>query len=318
MRNGGACMNITRVFVGALVAWVLWPAANSHACAVCGCGDPTLTVAGAEKPLAQRVRTGAEVRVLEDRWADVDGGGTVMRDARVTALVAYAPLRSIIFVAAVAGVVRDVTLPNLARVVTAGLGDVDLRARVFVFQDRAFSPRHVVSIQGGVILPTATAWARPKAWTAAALKGAAFPSGLPDSAIPGLFAVMPVVGLTYGAFHQGKYALQVSLQAQFPVAFTSSTRVGGIVNASVSAQWQPVGALALRALADARLSAATVTGGRQDANAGGLVGFGGGEVVVSPWMDLQFNAALRVPVVQLLNGTQSVGPVMSLGVMRDW
>ena len=99
------------------VQW--WPAANSHACAVCGCGDPTLTVAGAEKPLAQRVRTGAEVRVLEDRWADVDGGETVMRDARVTALVAYAPLRSIIFVAAVAGVVRDVTLPNLARVVTA-------------------------------------------------------------------------------------------------------------------------------------------------------------------------------------------------------
>lgn len=313
----GATMRqlLLQTFLLAALAALQSPA---RACAVCGCGDPTLTVGGAEKPLLGRLRTGVEVRALEDRWAAEDGGGTILRDARSTFTVSWAPLRSLVLSASLPVAARDVVLPNLAHVQSVGVGDLDLRARVFVFQDRAFRPRHVVSVQGGVVLPTALAMQRPAGMSLAAVRKTPAPWNTEDTAIPGLLAVMPGAGATYGFFFAGTWSVQASTYLQIPVAFTSAMHVGALAQASLAMQWQPSPKAALRALADTRLVAPVEVGTKVDGNSGGSVLYAGGEALLSPFEDTMFTAAVRLPVAQALHGNQSPGPVLTAGVMRDW
>jgi hypothetical protein len=57
------------VFIGALVVAAL-SARDAWACAMCGCGDPTLTTMGAEQPFAGRLRLSSELRYRSDAIGD--------------------------------------------------------------------------------------------------------------------------------------------------------------------------------------------------------------------------------------------------------
>lgn len=297
----------------ALLAW--GPARVARACAVCGCGDSTLSVTGTEAPLGGRVRTGAEVRALEDSWAGPVGGTTVMRDVRTTLVASFAPLRHLMLSVALPVVARDVVLPNLARVRTVGLGDVDLRARLFVMQDRFLQPRHQLSAHAGVLLPTALALSLPGSAAAARRRPRL---NAVDEAVGGMMSVMPLLGVTYQMRPWSQLTVQSTVNLQVPVAFTTDTRVGAMANVLGAVQWQPVGRAALRGLLEGRAASPTRVGGLgTDKNSGGAVLFSGGEVVASPWTDLLFTASIRVPVWNALHGRQQVGPVLAVGVIRD-
>lgn len=285
------------------------------ACAVCGCGDPTLSVTGTEAPLAGRIRTGMELRALEDQWAGPAGGVTVMRDIRSTFVASWAPTRHLLLSVASPLVMRDVVMPNLARLHSVGVGDTELRARVFVFQDRTLSPLHQVAVHGGVLLPTALALMLPE--QVSRMRKPQFNGA--DEAVGGLASVAPVAGLTYQARPYRTFLLQSTLNLQVPVAFLHDTRVGAVASWLTAAHWQPVPGAALRALAELRATSPTrVLGAGVDKNSGGNVLFGGAEVVLSPWVDTLFTAAVRIPVWTALHGQQRLGPILTVGVIRDW
>ena len=50
----------TGLLVALAVSW--WATPPARACVTCGCGDPTLTATGVEKPYKNRVRIGLEER----------------------------------------------------------------------------------------------------------------------------------------------------------------------------------------------------------------------------------------------------------------
>lgn len=74
----------------ALLVSLLWPG-DALACAACGCGDPTLTTMGAEKPYAGRMRLALEVSHLTLELGRPETGGLELSEQRFDGIVAYAP-----------------------------------------------------------------------------------------------------------------------------------------------------------------------------------------------------------------------------------
>src|SRR5438128_6905001 len=135
-------------------ALTLAPAA-ARACAACGCGDPTLTAMGTEKPLRNRVRASLELRHRIDVVGDRGVDQLRLVEQRLDAQLAWAPHERLFLLVSLPTLRRDLTYDDGARKQTWGIGDLELRAKLFLFQDRSFSPRHLVAVLGGAKLPTA-------------------------------------------------------------------------------------------------------------------------------------------------------------------
>src|SRR5262249_45963002 len=119
---------------------------HAHACPVCSCGDPTLTVMGVEKPYAGRLRAALEVRQRTDAIGEPRVDQISLSEQRLDAQLAWAPWSSIFLQLVVPTLHRTVDYVNGARRSTTSLGDLELRAKVFVWQDRKLSSRHLVAI----------------------------------------------------------------------------------------------------------------------------------------------------------------------------
>lgn len=125
------------------------------ACASCGCGDPTLTAMGVEKPFKNRIRLALEERVS----AHTDEEGRTIL-ARTTLAAAWSPSAWVTLGAALpvpSGELRPTSGP-LRRF--GGLGDLEVYARPLVFRERRFSPRHLLSLLAGCIASWRWDWAR--------------------------------------------------------------------------------------------------------------------------------------------------------------
>ena len=160
----------------------------SLACASCGCGDPTLTAMGIEKPFRNRVRLS-----LEERFgghSDPDRTERVLI-SRTTLSASFSPTAWLTLAAALpvaAGElrVRRAKGPSARRII--GLGDLELYARGLVFRDRSFSPRHILGILAGLKAPTGPRVADSSGYPA------------PDDFQPGSGSWDPLLGASYGYF----------------------------------------------------------------------------------------------------------------------
>lgn len=291
-------------FALALVSGVAGLASDARACSTCACGDPTLTVMGAEQPFAHRLRASALVRTSGQRFG-AGSASTALQEVRSEVSLAYAPLSWLMASITAPLVRRVIDFPNLARDTTLALGDVELRARVFVWRDRSFDPRHLVALVGGLELPTARAWATDD-----------------DAARPvrlevGSGSFDPIAGLTYSYFG-GQVSLHAVSTVLAPTRGRGGARQGLSWRTSLTAQYQPWAALGLRVGTDTRLDRPAVeAGGDADPNSGGLVGFATLGVVSSVLEDLVLQASLSLPVVQHLRGAQTESPAFTAGVTYD-
>ena len=276
-----------------------------RACAACGCGDPTLTVAGTEQPFANRLRASAEARYRSDSVGEPGVDAIDVREFRTDLSFAWAPGARLFLLATLPFVYREVTSASLAKDRAWGIGDVELRAKLFAFRDREFAPRHLLSVVLGLKAPTAP------------FRDDENGEPLPLEAQSGTGSWDLLVGPAYALF-AGKVSLYASAQLQAPVATRAELEPGPSLRGTLAAQYQALESLAVRPALDARWDAVSREQGELNPNSGGFVLFAGADVLVSPIEDFTVLAGVRVPVVQELTGYHDEGLTAALGVSVDF
>jgi hypothetical protein len=277
----------------------------SHACASCGCGDPTLTALGSEKPFQNRLRIGATLVVQEESSGAPQLDEIALDEQRLELQAAWAPTARIFLLATLPLFRREVGYVNLARNRVLGTGDLELRAKLFLWEDRAFSTRHLIALVAGARLPT-TSWQHDA-------RGAARPSELQG----GRGALSPLAGLAYAHFHfpWSEYA---SVEGSLPVTHQPEFRPPATVLATVAVQWQLGAPIAVRLSADGRWDGHAHEAGRTDPNTGGAVAFISPTLLVTPVTDLVLFALARLPAIDRLAGQQRAGAIFSTGIAYDF
>jgi hypothetical protein len=198
-----------------------------------------------------------------------------------------------------------VTGVDLARDTLRGSGDVDVRARVTLWRDRGFAPRHLVGVSAGATLPTARVQ-RDAAGEALDL----------DHQVGGL-AIAPRLGVFYTQLRH-PWSIYASLTATHIVLVYGDERAGDNLNATAALQWQPGEAWGLRLAADGKLEDRGKRGHALLADTGGAALFVSPGVIWSPVMDLVFEAQVQLPVVNALYGRHRESPVLLVATSYDF
>ncbi len=289
--------------LGALGA--LASAGDAYACATCGCGDPTLTALGVEKPYQNRVRASIEGRYRTDRIGAPNVDEINLHEQRIDVQGAWAPHERVFLLLTVPIMRREVSYVNLARKLTLGLGDVELRAKVFLYQDTSEMPRHLISAIGGVKFPTAP------------LQRDDTGKLLPIELQPGTGSVDPILGLSYAYFPR-PWSAYASVQAFFPTKGTEGFRASAALRSTVAVQYQVTTWFAPRLAIDTRLDGKALEDGASSRDSSGFIGFLSPEVLVSPMTDLMLYASVRIPILQALNGYHREGAIYTVGAAVDF
>ncbi len=260
------------------------------ACASCGCGDPTLTAMGQEKPFKNRVRLSLEQRLGAHATGEPVEQSLVSRTA-VSA--SWSPLPWLTLGTLVPLVaVRSEAAQRAARQ-TVGLGDVELLVRALVYRDRRFSPRHIIGLVAGLKTPTGPRVSDTTGYPA------------PDDVQPGSGSWDGIYGASYGYFGTlGSAFLSASYRQTTP-GYRGYQR-GAVLGASLSFQFtvNRFSALVLGtdfthtepSLLDAATRAPDTGGDLLAATPGLLFALG---------QDFLLRLALQVPVIQHWRGRQS-------------
>jgi hypothetical protein len=291
------------LWVGA--ALLGWDASDAQACASCGCGDATLTALGVEQPFAGRLRSSLELSYRTDALGRPGVDELHLRELRADASIAWAPIDTLFLLASVPLLYRQAWDPSLATSDAWGVGDTELRAKWFVFRDRAFAPRLLLAATFGVKLPTAP-------W-----QSDSDGRRVPLEAQPGTGSLDSLLGASASMF-QGDVSAYASAQLSWPMLTRAPLEPGRSLRGSLALQHQTLRWLALRAAADSRWDVASHEAGQRDPDSGGWVLFVGGDTLLSPAADLSISVGVRVPVVDALTGEHDEGPRASIAVIRDW
>ncbi|MBF5045279.1 transporter [Aggregicoccus sp. 17bor-14] len=288
----------------ALASALLLAPRPAQACAACACGVPSLTVTGEEVPFAGRLRLSGALRGWGLRQGE-PGEREQLRELRLDLGVAYSPRDWLTLSAVVPLQGRELRESNLARSRALAPGDMEVSARAVVARDRAFAPRHVLSVLGGVKLPTA-----PEVHDAEG-------EPLPLDGQLGTGSFDPFAGLAYSGF-RGPFALSASVTGRLPTHGRDGYRGPPALLASVGAQYQPrAQAWALRLGSDVQVAGAGTASGARDASVKGVVAFLSPDVLFSPRQDLLLAAGVRVPVLQHTEEPVRFSPVFTLSLAVD-
>ncbi|MCA9612697.1 MAG: hypothetical protein R3B99_11810 [Polyangiales bacterium] len=282
----------------ALVLLAFAPSAV-RACSTCTVGDPTLTVMGAEQPNDGRLRFSGALRWRTEREDD----GTRLVERRLELGLAWSPVTRVTLSANVPLVSRRARFSNLAEERSFGLGDVDLRARLLLFRDRALAPRHLLAAVVGLELPTAIRTSGP------------FEDD-PEQQ-PGTRTWDPIAGLTYG-FFRAPFSLSTVAVVIAPLTEgVGRVRPGASARLSTRAQWQPWEVFGFALGVDARVDGREHTGGQRERASGGAIVYGSAGVVLAPTEEVVIDLRLSLPAWQALRGGHEEGAVVFVGVAID-
>lgn len=279
--------------------------ASSSACATCGCGDPTLTAMGTEKPFRGRLRASIDARYRSDDIGKPEVDQIRLREIRLDGQLAWAPSERVFLLATVPLLERRVRYVNGGETTTGALGDVELRAKTFVFFDRPFAPRHLYAVTGGLKVPTAP---RQRNETDGRY--------LPIETQPGTGSWDPLLGLSY-AFFARPFSFYASAQGTAPLRGTGDQRASPSVRATSALQVQLIPWLAPRFGVDTRLDAHAYEDGRPERDSSGFIAFLSPELLLSPTTDLLVVLSLRLPVMQALAGYHHEGPTAGVALAYD-
>jgi hypothetical protein len=278
--------------------------ARVEACVSCSCGDPTLTSAGVERPLRNRVRVG-----VEERFGGRQVGGVEPLQSRFlwsTLLGSWAPTRAVTLGLRLPWMSAWLDRAGRPREALQGLGDLTLTGRFVLFSERSFAPRHLLYGTLGLGVPTA-----PR------LHGSnGYP--LPDDAQPGAGAVSPTFGLTYAWFGEERLSLFASATARVATPTARGTRRGAEVGASAVLQLQAHRRVALGLGLDWTWTEADrLPNGAAMPHSGGSALYVSPQLLVQPVGELLIRLVASMPTVTQLAGAQALEPQLGLSLVYD-
>lgn len=271
-----------------------------QACASCSSGDPTLTVMGTELPFAGRKRFSLETRYREDELGDPTLEGHSLQELRTELSLAWTPKAAWTLSASLPLLAREVTHVNLSTVRVLGPGDAEVRVRRLLWRDASFMPRHLLTLQVGLKMPTS-----PEL------------EGLDMSAQLGSGSWDPSVTLAYACFAQ-PFSAYVSVRGVKPSLGYQQEQAGASLHTSWMAQWQPQERFSVRGGLDARFDWPTLEAGLPEPDSGGFITFAALDAVVSPVNDLLLRVGGAVPVYNALSGHHVESPLVTVGVTYDF
>lgn len=292
------------IFAAALFVALSFSPLAARACAVCGCGDPTLTTMGTEQPYRNRLRASVEVSSRTDSIGQRGIDRLELLEQRLDMRLAWAPHERAFLLLNLPLITRTADYVNLARKTTSGIGDLELYGRYFLYRDSAYAPNHLVSITGGARLPT-TPLARSEGAT------------LPLELQTGAGIITPSAGLAYAHF-AFPWSLYVSAIASLPASELDGYRESRTLGLTLAGQYQLLAALGLRLGLDSRLESKALQDGEPIRDSGGLITFAAAELLWSPWMDWMLFASSRLPVWNALEGHHVEGPIWGAGLAYDF
>jgi hypothetical protein len=298
---------LTRVLLAATGALplVLLASPDALACSTCGCGDPTLTAMGTEKPYAGRLRLSFDTRYRTDAIGQERVDRISLSEVRSDGQVAWAPTPKLFLLATVPFLVRRVDYVNGAAKDAVSIGDLELRGKSFLYLDREFGTRHSIAITYGLKLPTAPRQTDERGKL------------LPNEVQPGTGSFDPMLGLAYAGFFR-PWSIYASVWGSAPLRSRSENRASSSVRGTFTVQYQWATRFATRLGTDLRLDGPSYEDGARSRDSGGFVAFLSPEIVLSPKVDWVVVLSARIPVLQALAGFHHEGPVLGVAVGYDW
>ena len=283
-----------------------WAASRrAEACATCNCGDPTLTATGVEQPYRNRVRAMVEARTVEHDTGDELAGAREQAWAlRTSALIAWSPLPRLTLAAQLPWLTEWLRTDRGQETV-GGLGDLEVSLRGVVLRDRRFAPRHLLSLVGGLKLPTGPFLRDSHGYPVA------------DDDQPGTGSWDPFAGVSYAFFTGGLVSAFASAGYRVGTPGRRDYRRGSILTYAAWAQLQPFTWGALQVGVDGRYATADQVEGRDVPDTGGAVVRFMPALLASPRTDLLIRLAVAVPIVQVWNGRQKEGAEAGLSIIYD-
>jgi hypothetical protein len=293
----------TRLALSLTVALAIAGSAReSSACAVCGAGDPTLTLMGSERAFQGRARAAADLRVGSARLRS-NGVDYEVDEARLDLAAAYAPTPTLLLSLSAPLLYRSI-LGRDGSTKAAVLGDLELRARAFVWDKKLGPFRHQFAAHAGVKLPTAPD------------QSDASGASLPPDLQPGSGAISPLVGVFYSV-RRDVVSFATSATLYLPFAVREGPHASDSFRTTAWLQVQARPFLATRLGFNTRTDSTAEDKDGLAPSSGGFVGYVASELVVSPKTDLLLTVGAHFPAVQVLRGTHREGTVASLGVTLD-
>lgn len=277
---------------------------EAAACGTCSVGDPTLTIVGFEQPKAQRVRTSATARHRSDRIGEQNVDELQLSEQRLELAAAYSPTDRWTLSLMMPVVHRLVTAVNLAAADIWAPGDLELRVRAVVYRDRAFAPRHLVSLIGGLEFPTSS------------VERDAEGIPLPLEFQAGTGSWDPIAGVSYTMFSD-PWSVYVSSVGIFPTQGTADTKVGISFRQTALGQLQPWTFLAFQVGAEFRIDRPGYIAGVRDPNTGGHITYGTFGIVGLPHAKVLLHITAAVPLVQRLDGAHEEGLGITGGLIYE-
>ena len=298
---------MTRAFVAAVFALaLLLQPRGAAACSTCACGDYTITLMGAEKPYAGRLRAAADFAMRSETkgaagqldFQDID-------EWRTNLGLSYSPSPRLTIGAQVPLVKKRVRFGNLAEIETEGVGDADLLLRWAAWQDRATMPRHMAGLRAGVRLPTSEEVKDGNG------------NRIDIDAQPDPGATAPNLGGWYGYY---RFPLFVTASAYY-LKYGEGNQdfePGDALIASVSGQYALGESFAIQLGLDGRHTQRNRFSGVEDPNSGGVLTMGFAGAVLRFGADFLVHAGIQFPLHEDLNGVQEEERSYRIGLAYDF
>ncbi len=278
-----------RFFAVILLLWIAARPTAAQACAACGCGDPTLTAMGQEKPFRNRVRLS-----LEELLGEHISGTPAETDltSRTTLSASWSPLTFLTLATAVPliGIRSDAPYRDTRYIV--GLGDAEFMVRGLVFRDRRFSPHHIIGLLLGIKAPTG-----PRV-----NDSTGYPAD--DDLQPGSGSWDPEFGANYSYF--GSLAsLFLSVSYRYTTTGYRGYRRGSVLGGSLALQVSLLRRTALVLGTDVSYAAASELAAQVPApDTGGFLLSASPGILISLRQDWLLRLVMQVPLVERWNGNQ--------------
>jgi hypothetical protein len=272
---------------------------RAQACSACGCGDPSLTLMGTDRPGAGTWRFSLESRTFEH----VSGGTIEERvlQSRLTLGAAATPVRWLTLTGYLPTGYARLSETGLPAVTTVGVADAEVDARAYLWEDRHFAPTQVLSVVAGVKVPTGLT-TRDQNGRVVSLD-AQLGTGSWD----------PLAGATY-RLERGRYLLYTSATLRWPTEGRSHLRAGRTVLVTVAPQTHLRDWLAVLLGVDVRASGADTLAGAPLPDTGGWIAYLSPTVLLQLHTDLLLRLSAQIPVLNQLWGNHSDSVVGLLGL----
>jgi len=274
------------------------------ACSTCMVGDPTLSLMGAEKPYAGRLRWSLDYLSRSEELG-IDGFNKKnIEEDRISLNLAYAPTSRLMFGLNIPYAHRHLQSYNLTDEEVTELGDVTITVKNFV-QEKDFLQKHMYGLIGSIKLPTG------------AEQYDSTGQPLDFDVQVGQGAVVGGIGGWYALYN---YPYMFYTSASYYVASEGyqNFQAGNALVFNATAQYASQHHLAYYLGLEGRDSEKDAFSGVDDDDSGGTIVFLAPGIIYTIKQDLLLNTSVKFPAIDALNGNHEEGTIFTIGVTYDF